>query len=185
MYNKQDKWTRTKKVLAVIVAISLWLASMNFSYSGFNFNVSDMAWLGWILALSVTVIELVFNTDIQKLNLTLFVAGILAYLYGIYTNVLGIFATQGGTWNQLQQHPETLIFPLLVGIFVEVVPEPLFVWGIGASDRGDPLGSIFKGKEKIDDWTSVEDFPTKKISSEFIGKIPRRQDGRSDQTKLL
>lgn len=168
----QDKWMRLKKFMAVLVAIALWFASMRFSYEGFNLSLPEMAWLGWILAIAVTVIELVFNTDIQKLNMTLFFAGLIAYAYGIWTNVAGFFAVQGGTFESLKSEPLSLLFPFLVGIFLEVVPEPLFVWGIGASDKGDPLGNLFKGQKQVSDWA---DFPTQKIEPSHFTRLPKRE----------
>lgn len=169
---QQDKWVRLKRIMAVLVAIALWFASMMFSYKGFNLSIPEMSWLGWVLAIAVTVIELVFNTDIQKLNLTLFVSGILAYAYGIWTNVAGFFVVQGGTFESLQSEPISILFPLLVGIFLEVVPEPLFVWGIGTNDKGDPLGNIFKGQKHVSDWT---DSPAQRIEPAHFIRLPKRE----------
>jgi len=167
---QQDKWMRLKKMMAVVVSIALWFASTMFSYKGFNLSIPEMSWLGWVLAIAVTVIELVFNTDIQKLNMTLFFSGIVAYSYGIWTNVTGFFLVQGGTFESLKYEPLSILFPVLVGVFLEVVPEPLFVWGIGANDKGDPLGNIFKGQKQVSDWA---EFPTRRIEPTNYAKLPK------------
>ena len=155
MNNKQHEfWNITKKWLAIGTAILLWMASCQFSYAGFNVNAPDAAWLGWILAISITVIELVFNEDIRKLNMTLFACGILAYVYGVYTNVIGFFfSVQGGTWESLKTNPMSVVFACILGFFIEVIPEALFVWGLGNIGEGDVLGNFFKGKKRIENWT--------------------------------
>lgn len=176
MIAKQDRWMRLKKILAILVSVSLWLASMQFSYQGFNLAMPEMSWLGWVLAIAVTVIELVFNTDVQRLNLTLFAAGLLAYAYGIWTNVAGFFAVQGGTFETLKSNPLSILFPLLVGVFLEVVPEPLFVWGLGVTDKGDPIGNIFKGQNQMDDWVdSVNNKTRIGIEQEHFSRLPKRR----------
>ena len=74
---------------------------------------------------------MVFNTNIRKLNLTLIAAGIVAYAYGLYTNILGFHGIM-----------ESWTFSTIVGVFVEVLPEPLFAWSIGVVGGGDLVGNI-------------------------------------------
>lgn len=153
----KDNWIRAKRILAVVVATALWVASMQFSFVGFSFNMSSMTWLGWILAVAVTIIELVFNTDIKKLNLTLFVAGLIAYGYGVITNIIGFYAAQGGTADRFYEHPESILFAVLVGAFLEIVPEPLFIWGLGVDEGGDFLANLVRGRKQMDEgrWTNM------------------------------
>ena len=103
----------------------------------------------YILAFGVTVIELVFNNDGKKHTLTLFAAGVGAYLYGVYTNIVGFWLAQGSP--PLGDDPLValgrLLLPVGFGLFIEIVPEPLFLWGIG-KDGGDVLGHIFGGMKR-------------------------------------
>lgn len=163
----KSTWDKAKRIMAVIIALLLWLASMQFSLAGFSFNMDSMTWLGWVLAAAVTVIELMFNTDIQKLNLTLFVVGLLAYAYGVITNIIGFYAAQGGSVDKFYTHPESILFAALVGFILEIVPEPMFIWGIGVEESGDFLANIFRGKKQIDNnkWTGINPEPNINLRS--------------------
>jgi hypothetical protein len=130
------------RFLAVLVAVVMWIVSVQFSMDGFNFNVKDLSWVGLVLALSITAIELIWNKGGMTAGLTLLVAGILAYMYGIWTNIIGILTAQGIAG--VPENPMSLIFPIILGFFLEVTPEPLLVWGLlGASIEGDLLSNLF------------------------------------------
>jgi len=138
---KREDYYLVLRVAAVVMALLLWYLSVFFSNKGFNFQVADMQWAAWILAASVTVIELVWTKQGFKPSPTLFVFGLAAYAYGIGTNILGIMEAQG-TSNS--QNPISIVFPFVLGFFLEVIPEPLAIWGvIGVSDEGDFLGTLF------------------------------------------
>lgn len=131
------------RMLAVCVSVSLWFVSINFSVDGFNFQVANMAWAGWVLGLSITAIQLIWNKQGLTGNMTLGLVGVAAYLYGIATNVIGVLAAQGGT-GSMADNPLRLVFALLLGVFLEITPEPMLVWGLlNASDMGDFLSNIF------------------------------------------
>ena len=127
--------------LAVMGALVCWGLSMYFSKEGFSVGNTVMLWVGWVLAGIVTVVELVFNSPTQKLSLTLIVVGILCYVYGIWTNVTGF-------WELQHPQVEFVIFSTqsllswFVGFIIEVLPEPLFMWGIAAAFDGDFLGNL-------------------------------------------
>lgn len=130
--NNTDSLLKAKRMLAFCFSIGLILVSIWFSQQGFGIESSkSVLWLGWFLGATVTVIELVFNTSIKDLNPTLVGAGILAYAYGVYTNVTG-----------LHEYLDGWIFSIVVGLILEVLPEPLFAWSIGVTDGGDVLGNI-------------------------------------------
>lgn len=138
MYNK------FLRVLGAGMAIVFWAVSMNFSYDGFDISVPGMSWVGVVLAIGVTVVELIWNKQGMNGNLTLVAAGLLCYVYGMYTNVAGILYAQGLTMDTVLATPENILFPLILGMFLEVVPEPLLVWGlVGVTDGGDLLGNLF------------------------------------------
>jgi hypothetical protein len=123
------------------------LISAMFSASGFSFKMEDFKWVGWVLALSIIVIELVWNkVGFNSKNLTLVALGITAYAYGIYTNVIGIATAQGADPTDSLFN---MIFPLLAGIVLEVAPETLIVWGlIGEGEFGDFLGNLFNSTQQ-------------------------------------
>lgn len=133
MYNTQENLLRVKRILSLLASCGLIGLSVWFSKMGFGVESSNQyAWIGWFLGGVVTVVELVFNTNIQKLNPTLIAAGGIAYLYGMYTNVIGLQEILGvSVW-----------FAIVLGLFLEVLPEPLFAWSIGVTDGGDVVGNI-------------------------------------------
>jgi len=141
MNNKTDKYLGLKRLLATTAAVGLWGVSMYFSYKGFEFESTEILWFGIVMALVVTVVELVFNTKISKLNPTLLGAGILCYMYGVYTNVTGFYVLQHGELIGFFTGTNWLI-PVFAGVVSEVLPEALFAWGIGAFDDGDLIGNI-------------------------------------------
>lgn len=138
---KNDKYTGFKKLVAFLAAVGLWAVSMYFSYKGFEFEATEVLWFGVVLALVVTVVELVFNTKIRTLNPTLLAAGILCYIYGAYTNITGFYILQHGTLEGFFSGTHWLI-PVFAGLLCEVLPEALFAWAIGSSGDGDLIGNV-------------------------------------------
>lgn len=136
-----DKYTGLKKLLAIVAAAGLWGVSMYFSYKGFEFESTNILWFGLVLALVVTVVELVFNTKIRQLNPTLLVAGVICYVYGIYTNITGFYFLQHGELVGFFTGTNWLI-PSFAGVIAEVLPEALFAWGLGAGNNGDFIGNL-------------------------------------------
>lgn len=126
---------------AIFAAIGSWGLSVWFSQQGFSLDAPKSQWIGWILAGVVTAVELVFNSRTQKLSLTLITVGILCYLYGVWTNVVGFWSYQnpGMTFPWLHS---TAILSWFVGCILEILPEPLLMWGIGSELEGDLLGNL-------------------------------------------
>lgn len=132
MNHNSDNLLRIKRILALIVSVGLTGISIWFSKKGFGIESDEkIIWVGWFLGITVNVIELVFNTSVQKLNPTLIAAGMVAYGYGLYTNYAGLHEILSNPW-----------FALVVGIFMEVLPEPLLAWAIQVYDGGDVVGNI-------------------------------------------
>ncbi len=144
----EKRYEQLIHLLAAGVAILLWFISVQFSVDGFNFILPRYKWMGYLLALSVTVIELVFNEEGMKHSLTVVAIGLLSYLYGIMTNIIGIWVAQGSPDGS--NNPIVLMFPVILGFFLEVAPEPLFLWGLLGTGMRDVLGHLFGnvGKEK-------------------------------------
>lgn len=140
------------RVWSKLVGYALLLSSMILSYRGFefNFDTTEGFWriafisVGILLTCAVTIIQLVFNTDFNNLNLTLKVAGVLSYIYSIYTNYKGL-----QPFMSLDGNDYTV---WVVAVFLDAVPEPLIAWSMGESLRGDLLGNIKK-------WAGFEEEP--------------------------
>lgn len=137
-----------KKKLFVIGAIVAWYLSIKFSKMGFGIEYPDFAWIGWVLAGLVTIAELAFNDKDVKPTLTIVILGLVAYAYGIWTNVTGLWIAQnpGGTfvWNG-----DGAGMAWVVGGIMEIIPEMLIMLAYGRAREADPLGVIaelFSGK---------------------------------------
>lgn len=132
------------KHIALITGIVLLVASMIFSFQGFNFNFTGtndfwtvVFWIiGTGLTASVSVMEMIFNTDYSNLNKTLKLFGILSYVYSIYTNHAGLkpFVNIEGsdftTW--------------VIAVALDILPEPMIAWSLGESLKGDFVGNFLK-----------------------------------------
>ena len=116
--------------------------SVMFSIAGFNFNAPGWEWLGIFMALAITVFELILTEEDAQKNHTLVFLGVLAYIYGVITNVYGLWIAQGQP--DYKANPVALLFPLALGLLLEIAPEPLLMWSLGLSLRGarDILGLL-------------------------------------------
>ena len=140
---KDRRYNKIVRILAVVTAIVLWGISIQFSANGFNFQVPGYKIVGYLLGLAVTVIELVFNEDGQEHTITLLSVGILAYIYGVYTNIYGLWIARGSP--DVLNNPVALGLPVILGLMLEIIPEPLLLWGMGLRVR-DVIGHIFGDK---------------------------------------
>lgn len=130
------------KRVSLAFGIALLVISMYFSYDGFDSSVSGgnpeyTLWakiIGWIFAMSVSLLQFIFNSSYVKLNSTLKFFGILSYAYSSYTDYLGIVHT-------LHMVQWTAI---VATAFMDGVPEPLIAWALGASQKGDLIGNLAK-----------------------------------------
>lgn len=137
---KEDKWLRIKKLLALLTSILLWIVSIIFSYQGFALDSgSGMGWVGVIMAFAITVLELIFNTnttdDLTDSKSTfgewiLVIGGVLAYIYDIWTNILGLYAARNVAMPSISHLGADFLIPFIVGAFIAILPEPLFVWSL-------------------------------------------------------
>ncbi len=169
-----------RRWVSIIISLVLLLLSIKFSIAGFGDGVNQKdQWIGIVLAITVNGIELVWNGMGSKTNLTLWAAGMLAYLYGIYTNVVGIFFWQGHNFEQGMAQPWLFIFPIIVGLFLEIVPEPLFIWGLtGKHNDGDFLSNLFGNNmipkpDKKPSQSTQQQRPINQPSSNTTQKLPK------------
>lgn len=127
--------------LAILAAAMAWYFSIMFSQTGFALSAPKTQWMGWALAGIVTTVELVFNSSTRKLSWTLIITGGLCYIYGIWTNVTGFWEYQYPSIAFDIENQATWL-SVFVGAILEILPEPLFMWGIGSAYEGDLIGNI-------------------------------------------
>ncbi len=152
MGNKMDSnfdWNKAVRIAASISALYLWGLSMYFSASGFGDLAAGFEWLGWSLAAVVTVLQLVWNKMGKDRNLTIWVFGIVAYAYSLITDAVGLMEAFKVV-NLMSAGATGIIIVFLTGL-IELVPEPLIIWGVnGVFDSGDVLGNLFGKKEPVE-----------------------------------
>lgn len=141
----EKRYEQLIHLMAVLVAVVLWFVSVQFSADGFKFVLPQYVWVGYVLAISVTVIELVFNEEGMNHSLTVVAVGLLSYVYGIVTNILGIWAAQGSP--DIAANPISIVFPALLGLFLEIAPEPLLLWGLVGTGARDFLGALLNNRK--------------------------------------
>lgn len=163
----EEHYNTIKRIGSIIVAIALWFLSLRFSVQGFSIQVPEMVWAGWILGFAVTVIELIFTSENRGRNVTLTALGIFAYTYGVWSNVVGIYASRGATPDGATILNTNMIFSVILGLILEVAPEPLFLWGLLGSDTGE--GDFVSSLSRI--WNSMQKTP-KNYNPDNPGKRP-------------
>ena len=143
MNNNIDKYLKTKKNFAKLMGFLVLLVSFKFSANGFGFNTDDSLFVGYILALAVTASQLIFNTQIRKLNWTIVVIGILSYIYSIWTNIMGFYVYRGETEIVFALNLQSVV-SVFSGAFMDVFPEMALAWAYGAGQGGDLIGNLVK-----------------------------------------
>jgi len=158
------------RIATALGSVFAWCLSIWWSAEGFNISVDGYMWLGVGLGLFVTVSELLFNraTSIP----TIWVVGLLAYIYGYGTNVAGIKLFLGlnvsaellkadfGLWLV-----NSAITYGLAGI-VEIAPEAFLLWAM------------------YPDQTSFGDFVTSLRRGSGYTKTPRQTKSRTGSFRM-
>lgn len=142
----ERRYNQLIRLGAAVIAVLLWFVSVQFSVDGFNFILPKYRWVGYLLAIAVTMIEIVFNEEGMRHSLTIVAVGIVSYFYGVATNVMGIWVAQGSP--DVTENPAVLVFPVVVGFFLEVAPEPLLMWGLVGTGVRDVLGHLFPNQSR-------------------------------------
>lgn len=148
---KEHYYMMVLRGATMVVALTLAYISANFSVKGFDFSIPNMEWAGWALSISLIVLELVLNRSAQNLDgisPTILVVGALAYAYGIWTNFMGIVSAQGLALEYIFSSPATLVnavFPTALSLILEIIPEPLFMWGMMGYSFGGDFITLFTG----------------------------------------
>src|SRR5512139_2484693 len=145
--------------LAFFSGLGILAVSMFWSQDGFNFDVAGDSgygnvalFIGWFLAVVVSVIQFVFSSNYKELNPSLVFFGILAYGYSIYTNYQGILHFQGAS--------QSVWGARVLAMVMDGVAEPLIAWGLYESRTGDFIGNLIKtvlgAPEKIQSQNSTQ-----------------------------
>lgn len=140
--NHNGDLIRILKRVAVAIGIAIAIISVYFSYDGLDQAVGQMAtntseaarYIGAFVAIVITLLQFIFNTDFRNLNTTLKVIGGLSYAYSIYTNFRGIQHIFGY---------DVFIAWFLAGL-MDILPESLIAWGLDEHLQGDFLGNLTK-----------------------------------------
>lgn len=165
-----ERWDKAKRVFYFIVAIGLWVASFKFSVAGFNIEVADAAWVGWILGATITAFELAFNSRIagKDRNLTIYVVGIVCYVYGVLSNFIGLWGPRDLSFDSIMNNGLTTLFLLVISLIGEIGPEVLMVKALGVNDKsgeGDFIKNFFsssgsKSSSRAKSVSNDDDEPT-------------------------
>jgi hypothetical protein len=121
--NEQKFNTWVRRVVRVF-AVGAWVLSIYFSADGFGFQVPGFFLVGVFLGGLVTILEIVLNKGVKSMTLRL--GGLLAYVFGWYTNFIGLSLAMGQP--DFAADPKQMVIPVILGLFLEIIPEPLFLW---------------------------------------------------------
>lgn len=134
--NPLETWNSAKRQLMRVFAILMWIMSIGFSYIGFKAEISNEWYFGVgaiILSGAITVLELWLTSqtlDFNELDMglvMLWFGGLAAYAYGIWTNIQGLAVMMIGPAGLLSVSVQSQVVPILAGILLEVLPEPMFI----------------------------------------------------------
>lgn len=143
---EHDGYRLLKRFFAMLAAFALWGVSSYFSEQGFAFKIPAFWWVGAILAVAIIIIEAVWNEEGMSHGITLIVAGIFAYAYGIGTNILGILAAQGIT-TIAGADTSTVTLSIGLAVMLEIIPEALFTWAVTGVRGRDFLSNIIPERQ--------------------------------------
>jgi len=135
-----DSYRLLIRLAGVVAGLGLLVVSINFNNVGFQINAPGFVWVGIILSIAVTMIEVVFNEEGMRHSPTIIVIGLAAYAYGFYTNFIGILAGMGivDIWAQVTRSG----FAAVLAFILEVTPEALFMWGVTGIKGKDFLSNL-------------------------------------------
>lgn len=148
------KFLKTKS--GFILGVLMWFAGFYFSKLGFTryLDLPENHPLGYLLGATITWLQISLNEGTNN-HPTLYVSGILSYVYGIFTNWMGllsfqlVFFSNGLIYaleNSLTETIIRVILTFVLGVLFEVLPEHMITYGLfGESYAGDVLRSLSKG----------------------------------------
>ena len=130
--SQKDLYTIPVALVGIVLSVFLWYVSMKFSVDGFQIASESDRWIGIGFGFTVTFLQILFNRGAP--NRTLYIAGILAYVYGILTTFVGIVALRNNTFDlswaseDLAGFTVQLTIVVCIALAVEILPEHLFIY---------------------------------------------------------
>lgn len=128
------------RMFSLVSAVVIWYISISFSADGFGFVLNGKnSWMGWAIAVfGVTSLELVFNNGHHEENPTMTLLCIVAYTYGVLSNMIGLWmATGSPAFGLTQEFALSMAVAIPVGLILEIMPEPMLLIGFGVSSGGE------------------------------------------------
>lgn len=140
--NNESSMEHTLKNGAKLLGLLLLAISIYLSYDGFdqgvtggNTSYSSLAKIiGLVIAVTMACIQFIFSSRYEQLNTTLKGAGLISYVYSIWTNYLGA--------KHLLQMDDGMAWA--TAFAMDIVPEPMIAWSLGDAMKGDVLGNLGK-----------------------------------------
>lgn len=126
---------RKNKTLACLMGITGVCLSIYTSQRGFVMvwgeTQAEERITAWLLALLAHAAQMVLISR-GRLNWSLILSAVAAYVYSIYTNAAYFHGlSSGGGWG----------LPLAIGVILDVLPEPLINWACN-NDSGDIVSNV-------------------------------------------
>lgn len=137
--NTLSKWNNFKKYLLRYSSFCVWIIGGFFSFIGFTNGLhTEWYWMAIALTLAVVInaLELALNSEpirnFINLNMdvgdiVLVLGGIGSYIYDIWTNILGLSVLMYATNNLATVSLSQQIAPILIGVLLAILPEPMYV----------------------------------------------------------
>lgn len=194
MSNELARWNNFKKLGLNVSSKFVWLVSIVFSLLGFvgflNDRTSAQAslpeWLfyGFViigigLSIVVNMLELALNSEqlskittnnLEVNDVILWVGGIVAYLYDIYTNVIGLSLLMQGTINLGIVPTEGKIIVIVWGVLLAILPEPMYIKSLRMKYTPAYNKPPTSSKAPAPPSSSVSDYLAKKYPDQFKGQ---------------
>lgn len=148
--NTEGKFTKGKKLFAILTGLAIAAISAFNSKNGFVSNESSslLEMMGWAFSAACMAAQFMFTSEFKKLNWTVIFLGGFAYLYSIPTNYFGL---QG--WNGIAT--EHNFVNMIAAIFMDVYPEAAIAWALGESKLGDMIGNLIRTGQRTDELTDT------------------------------
>ena len=117
------------RLVSLTTGLLMEAASFVTSVSGFGFIQPNYVAIGFLMGIVFIFAEFNFLDEGPGGSLGVVAFGVFAYLYGIFTNVLGFWIGGGG--GLVQDNPMRFVLCLVIGFVLEVFAEPAIMKGLG------------------------------------------------------
>lgn len=175
--NNEGKFTRGKKMFAIVTGLAIAAISAFNSKNGFVSDSSSglLELMGWAFSAACMAAQFMFTSEFRKLNWTVIFLGGFAYLYSIPTNYFGL-----QSWDGVAT--EHNFVNMIAAIFMDVYPEAAIAWALGESKLGDMIGNLIRTGQRTDELTDTG--PRKPIErmNQYRQQNPYQQTTRQTVT---